>query len=234
MRKDRFYRYEKRISVSWWVRFRWEIYLVKSLRNARRNRALPNKIGRFSWVSRKRLFSSNHSTCSLPAIETTARSIESKSTSDRRSIGTSTWSGEEITSKWPERVNHFTDSICLLIFESSSRALLLLRRKKMLEMQLNKSEGILENVDRMVTAFLWFDRSSLSIRSRRTNWNLLKFKRTWSTVWNKAPNRWRKWMNYSNWKISRNWWMIRVKQRNTKLYVAQDFDLIDLGFFLDV
>ena len=86
----------------------------------------------------------------LSAIETTTRSIESKPSTDRKSIGTSAWSGEEITSEWAKRVNHCTRSRCFLIGESFSRALLLLRRKKMLEMQLDKSEGILENVERMV------------------------------------------------------------------------------------
>jgi len=43
----------------------------------------------------------------------------------------------------------------LFIFtlKNSSRALLLLRKKKMLETQLDKSEGILENVERMVIFF---------------------------------------------------------------------------------
>lgn len=55
------------------------------------------------------------------------------------------------------------------IIRYSSRALLLLRRKKMLESQLDKSEGILENVERMVRPISL----RFSIRSfaflRRTN-----------------------------------------------------------------
>jgi len=47
----------------------------------------------------------------------------------------------------------------LFIFtlKNSSRALLLLRKKKMLETQLDKSEGILENVERMVILVLFFE-----------------------------------------------------------------------------
>ena len=44
-----------------------------------------------------------------------------------------------------------------------SRALLILRRKKMLESQLQKGEGILENVERMVR-LNFFNQSSLDMK----------------------------------------------------------------------
>jgi hypothetical protein len=52
-----------------------------------------------------------------------------------------------------KKSNFFSFILFLFTLRNSSRALLLLRKKKMLETQLDKSEGILENVERMVIFF---------------------------------------------------------------------------------
>jgi len=49
-----------------------------------------------------------------------------------------------------KKSNFFSFMLFIFTLKNSSRALLLLRKKKMLETQLDKSEGILENVERMV------------------------------------------------------------------------------------